>query len=88
MNWAAAAGTGFGLGLAYFGGLWFGVRRLRRGEAARFAAGWTARLALAAVTFYALLKAGGTAAVIAGLAGLLVARWYLLRTVGRTADGR
>ena len=26
MNWAAAASTGFGLGLAYFGGLWLGVR--------------------------------------------------------------
>lgn len=86
MNWAAAAGTGFGLGLAYFGGLWLGVRRLPRGGAARFAAGWAARLALAAVTFFALLKTGGPAAVVAGLVGLLLARWYLVRTIGRTAD--
>ena len=32
MNWAAAAGTGFGLGLAYFGGLWLSVRGLRIGR--------------------------------------------------------
>jgi hypothetical protein len=88
MNWAAAAGTGFGLGLAYFGGLWLAVRGLGRGNAARFAAGRAARLALTGVTFYALLKTGGTGAVVAGLAGLLAARWCIVRTVGGRADGR
>ena len=88
MNWAAGAGTGFGLGLAYFGGLWLAVRGLHRGNAARLAAGRLARLALAAVTFYALLKTGGPPAVVAGLVGLLAARWYLVRTIGGAADGR
>ena len=88
MMWIAAVGAGAGLGLAYFGGLWLDVRRLGRGGAARFAAGRVARLALAAVTFYALLTTGGVVAVLAGLAGLLGARWYLIRAIGGTADGR
>ena len=90
MNWFAAAGTGFGLGLAYFGGLWLGVGGLRSGSrsAARFALGRMARLALAAVVFYALLKAGGATAALAGLAGLLAARWHLVRVIGRQSDGR
>jgi hypothetical protein len=84
MNWAAAASTGFGLGLAYFGGLWLGVWGLRSGtgSAARFAAGRTGRLGLAGVTFYALLTTGGVGAVLAGLVGLLAARWYLVRAIG------
>jgi hypothetical protein len=88
MNWAAAAGTGFGLGLAHFGGLWLHVRRLRGAGPARLAVGRVARLTLAAITFYALLKTGGVVAVTAGLAGLLLARWYLVRVIGRTAGGR
>lgn len=90
MNWAAAASTGFGLGLAYFGGLWLSVRGLRCGSVSvvRFAAGRLARLALAAVTFFALLKSGGTAALLTGLAGLLAARSYLLREIGGHSDGR
>jgi F1F0 ATPase subunit 2 len=88
MNWAAAAGTGFGLGLAYFGVLWLSVRRLGTGGAAGFAAGRLARLALAAVVFYALLKGGGAQAVLAGLVGLIAARGYLVRRIGGSADGR
>jgi hypothetical protein len=89
MNWAAAASTGFGLGLAYFGGLWIGVRALKGGHSTRgFALGRLARLVLAAATFYALLKAGGFVAVAAGLIGLLAARWYLVRAIGGTPDGR
>jgi hypothetical protein len=87
MIWTAAEGTGFGLGLAYFGGLWFDVRRLQRGGAGRLMLSRFARLALAAVTFYALVITGGSLAVGAGLGGMLAARWYLLRTLGE-ADGR
>jgi N-ATPase, AtpR subunit len=89
MNWAAAAGTGFGLGLAYFGGLWLGIRGLKSGtlSVARFALGRTARLAVAAVLFYALLNSGGASAVLAGLAGLIAARWYLIRAIGEPANG-
>jgi F1F0 ATPase subunit 2 len=90
MNWAAAAGTGFGLGLAYFGGLWLGVRGLRPGprSAARLALGRATRLALAGVVFYALLNDGGPVAVLAGLAGLLAARRSVIRAIGGTANGR
>jgi F1F0 ATPase subunit 2 len=89
MNWAAAASTGFGLGIAYFGGLWIVVRALKGGRSPRgFAFARFARLALAAATFYALLKAGGFVAVAAGLIGVLAARWYLVRVIGGTTDGR
>jgi F1F0 ATPase subunit 2 len=90
MNWAVAGSTGFGLGLAYFGGLWLSVRALRSDSrsSTRFLVGRLGRLVLAAVTFYALLRTGGTQAVIVGLVGVLAARWYLVRAIGRTADGR
>ncbi|HSQ56193.1 MAG TPA: ATP synthase subunit I [Gemmata sp.] len=88
MNWATAAITGFGLGLAYFSGLWLGINRLQRGGAARFAAGTATRLVLAAVVFYALLRTGGARAAFVALAGLLAARCYLVRVIGRTVDGR
>jgi F1F0 ATPase subunit 2 len=89
MNWVAAASTGFGLGFAYFGGLWVGVRALRSGRRPLwFALVRMARLALAAGTFYALLKTGGLVAAAAGLVGLLAARWCLVRAIGGTSDGR
>jgi hypothetical protein len=82
MNGAMAAGTGFGLGLAYFGGLWLGVRSFPRNGVRRFAVGRAARLGLAGVTFYALLSTGETGALLWGLAGLLAARCYWVRAVG------
>lgn len=89
MNWATAAGTGFGLGLTYFGALWLNVRTLRFGSRSRtILFGRLARLALAAITFYGLLQAGGVVAVAAGLVGLLAARWYLFRVIGGLSDGR
>ena len=89
MNWAVAASTGFGLGLAYFGGLWASVRALKGRRSSRwFALGRMARLVLAAGTFYALLKTGGLVAVAAGLVGLLAARWYVVRAIGGKTDGR
>lgn len=89
MNWAAAACTGFGLGLAYFGGLWASVRGLRHGRPAMWlTVGRLARLALAAVTFYALLRTGGVGAVLAGMGGLLASRGYFIRAIGGKSDGR
>jgi len=102
VNWAVAASTGFGLGLAYYGGLWLSLahqltrksepfRAARAGaRAPRFTVPFSfgTRLALAAVTFYALLRTGGTAAMLTGLIGVLAARGYLFRTVGRTTRGR
>jgi F1F0 ATPase subunit 2 len=90
MNWATATGSGFGLGLIYFCGLWLNVRRLQFNSrtAGQFAVGRIMRLGLTGVVFYALLKSGGISAILCGLVGLLAARWYLIREIGRTADGR
>jgi hypothetical protein len=90
MNWAVGFGSGFGLGLLYFGSLWRSVRALPTGgrQLLRLGVGRVMRLALAALVFYALLKAGGTAPLLAGLIGLWSARWYLVRELGRSTDGR
>lgn len=87
MNWVVAASMGFGLGLAHFGGLWLGVSALKNGKK-QYMQGRTARLALASVTFYALLMTGGLVALAAGLGGWLAARWYLVRSIGGASDGR
>jgi F1F0 ATPase subunit 2 len=88
MNWIAAVGTGAGMGLAFYGGLWLSVRRL---ATARRRAGWlgvsrVARLTLVALGFYALSREGIDLA-LAGLAGLLLVRWYLLRRLGGSDNG-
>jgi hypothetical protein len=90
MNWVVAASTGFGLGLAYFGGLWLSLRTFRAGvhSPTRFLIGRLGRLMLAAITFYALLRTGGIPAVALGLLGLLAARRFLVLTIGGTTDGR
>ncbi|HZT80694.1 MAG TPA: ATP synthase subunit I [Gemmataceae bacterium] len=88
MTWFAALATGVGLGLAYFGGLWLTVRHAagRRGGALLLALSRFARLALAGLTFYALLREG-TACALAGLLGLLLARWHLLSWLGGDERG-
>jgi hypothetical protein len=90
MNWVTAAGTGFGLGLAYFGGLWLSIRAIRSGAPSpiRLTVGRLARFALAGITFYALLQTGGISAVVAGLVGLLAARWQLFCALGGEGDGQ
>lgn len=89
MNWAMAVSTGFGLGLGYFGLLWIGIRELKNGRLSQWLIlGRVARLTLAGGTFYALIKTGGFVALAAGLAGLLAARWYLIRLIGGAFDGR
>jgi F1F0 ATPase subunit 2 len=89
MTTAAALGTGAGLGLLYFGGLWLTVRRV-----ARFPSGkrplipsLAARLALAGLVFYSLSREGA-AAVLFALAGFWLARtalaWEGFAMAGRT----
>ncbi len=79
MTWPAALTTGFGLGLAYFGGLWLSVRQLtgRRHPRAWLAIGRALRLALAALVFCALSRHGAEALLV-GLLGFWLARWLLL----------
>jgi hypothetical protein len=94
MNTLAAVTTGAGLGLVCYGSLWLGVRRLvgqvsnlpdRRqvGNLPHTGLGRAFRLGLVAVTFYALVRED-PALVPAGLAGLWLARRWLLRQWGGT----
>jgi hypothetical protein len=90
MNWAAGFGSGFGLGLLYFGDIERSVRALSTGQRSilRLGLGRVPRLSLAALVFYALLMTGGAVLLLAGLIGLWSARWSLIRELGRSSDGR
>jgi F1F0 ATPase subunit 2 len=88
MSWGAVV-VGAALGVAYFGGLWLTTRRLLGGRG-----GWWLlplsrwlRLALAGAAFYAL-SLEGAGAVLSGLAGLWLARGWLIRLLGGPGDGR
>jgi F1F0 ATPase subunit 2 len=78
MTWALAMLIGAGLGLVSFGGLWLTVRRLPHpGAKVLVPAGAAVRLGLVGVTFYGLSREGADV-VLAGLAGLWLARSALL----------
>lgn len=79
---AAGLGTGFVLGTAHFVTL---ARNLRLFAAGRPAAAFGLQFARLAVTvsgFAALALLLGAGAALAGLAGLLLARAWLLRRIG------
>jgi F1F0 ATPase subunit 2 len=84
MTWYTALTTGAGLGLAHFAGLWLTVRHLGGGSGAPFLLGLSrfARLALVGVVFWGLSR-GGVGHVLWGLAGLWLARCWLLAHLGR-----
>lgn len=86
MSWIVALGAGLGLGLAYFGGLWLTVLSVvrRPSRAAWVPCSGVVRLVVLALglTLVARQSAGST---VAALAGLWVARGYLLHVVGRGA---
>ncbi len=88
MNILTATTTGAGLGLVLFGSLWLDVRRLvERKQGKRLVAiGSVARLVLAAGVFYGLSRESSLA-VIAGLAGVWLARGCLIRQWGRAPHG-
>ncbi|HLN27566.1 MAG TPA: ATP synthase subunit I [Gemmataceae bacterium] len=89
MSWLAATTTGFGLGLVSFGVLWLTVRQLLRGaqwKILMIASGLT-RLSLVGLTFYALSREGPDK-LLAGLAGLWLARCCLIRRLGGLPHGR
>jgi F1F0 ATPase subunit 2 len=89
MTFFAALTTGAGAGLAYFGGLWLLVRLSGRSAwgSGMLVAGYAARLALVALTFYALGR-HGAGYLLAGLLGLLLARRLLVAEIGGPADER
>jgi F1F0 ATPase subunit 2 len=87
---AGALAAGLALGGAYFGGLWWTVRRLpgSRSPAVLTLASFLARNALAAAGLW-LATAGDWRRLAAALAGMLVVRTVLVRRLGpaRTEGG-
>lgn len=83
MTWLVALVCGIGLGLLSFGGLWLTVRQLTRPRRYRIplVVSQVGRLVLLAVGFYAVCQAG-PGAVVCGLAGLVIAKWSLVLTLG------
>lgn len=80
--WAAA---GFGFGLAHFAALRANVARYAAGDRARAAILiHVGRLALAAAAFWLAALYGGALALLAGLAGFLVARFVAVRHARET----
>jgi N-ATPase, AtpR subunit len=95
MNWLVALTLGVGVGLAYFAGLWLTLRaslpnpaaagpvgiRHHGGGRMLLGASYFARFALVAVVFAALSREG-LGHVLLGLAGLLLARHWLIGQIG------
>jgi len=88
MRWIAAMAAGVGLGLLYFGGLWLTVPLVVRkpGRPALFAASHAARFAVLGLALAALSR-GGAGPLLAALAGLWLARSYLLFRLGGLRHG-
>jgi hypothetical protein len=88
MNGILVAGLGFLLGLVYFGALWRSIHSLFVGRrvTAWLSLGWAGRFAIVAGIFTALIINGGSQAVLWGLGGMLMARGYLIHTIGRQEE--
>ena len=84
MSALIALAGGIGLGLISFGQLWRTVRHitLQPRHRGRIVVSQMGRLLLLSLGFFAMCKAGPTA-IVCGLCGVLVARSYLLLTVGK-----
>ncbi len=81
--------VGMLLGLLYFSGLWWTVRRGIHSSmaAAWFTASALLRMAVVVMTFYFIVARSGVASLIACLIGLLIARAIIVRALrlGSTA---
>lgn len=75
--------VGFGLGMAYFGSLWWNVRTWVGGSWLRAAMAQILRFALVGIVFFGLAKLGA-APLLAGALGLIAARALVLRRFGRS----
>lgn len=87
--WLLASLAGIALGVFFFGGLWWTVRRSAssRHPARLFVSSFLVRMAGAVGGFY-LIADGDWRRVIASLLGFLIARWLVLRWTrpGRAAE--
>lgn len=81
--------AGAALGGIFFGTLWLTIRRIA--DAPRpgllLAVSYVARLALLGAGLYGVVRLGGGLALVAALAGLLVARRFAIRSIAPGADG-
>lgn len=89
MTHALALTTGAGLGLAFFGGLWLTVHAFLRQVRSRLLLGGSqlVRFALVGLALYGLSREGPDM-LLAGLAGLWLARCWVLREVGGKRHGK
>jgi F1F0 ATPase subunit 2 len=88
MRWIAGIVVGSVLGLVYFGGLWLTVRGVlvRSWRASWMPLSWAARSILIALGLVILSRQGLTG-ILAGLGGLWLSRWFLLRELGGVGYG-
>ncbi|MGJ0394040.1 MAG: N-ATPase subunit AtpR [Methylocystis sp.] len=77
----AGALIGAVVGYGYFSALWWNVLLIDRGAVARALLLFATRIALLALTLFALVKFGALA-LLAGAGGLLVARRLLIKRIG------
>ncbi|MHB1391150.1 MAG: N-ATPase subunit AtpR [Thermoleophilia bacterium] len=83
---AGALMVGLGLGAVYFGGLWHTLRRLpdsRRPGLLVFSS-YFGRIALCVAGFFLVGRGGHWERMLIALAGLLAARFFLVRRWGET----
>ncbi|GAB4144538.1 MAG: hypothetical protein Tsb009_16280 [Planctomycetaceae bacterium] len=86
---AVAIVVGLLLGVFYFGGLWWTVRRmpLARHPLQLYFGSLIARLAILLAGFYGVLSYAGWAELVTALAGFIAARLLLIRLKGRVPSG-
>jgi F1F0 ATPase subunit 2 len=89
MTLILAVGAGAGMGLAYFGGLWLTVSRVVSRPSLAFLVPLASgiRLLLLGVGLI-MLSRHGSGGILSALAGLWLARWFLVRQLGGTARGK
>jgi F1F0 ATPase subunit 2 len=81
MSWVIGLIVGASVGLVSFGGLWWTVQRIANSQRAWWlTVSSLGRLTLVATVFLGLSREGSER-VLAGLAGLWLARWWLIRQV-------
>lgn len=84
VTWAGAPLAGAVLGLLFFGGLWWTIRKLPRMKRPGLwlVTSFVLRAAVVVVGFWAVMQ-GNPLRVLLAMAGFLAVRFILLRSIGR-----